>query len=99
MLKPNLLIKASSSSSLNTLGFGLPYCSNGVMVPASTNPKRIYIKSVELENGDLKETEVWDCTEEEHESNGWGVIPTACKDALGVYASPDHLEIDPSEYA
>ena len=74
------------------------YEANPEYTPASTNPKRIYIKSVELENGDLKETEVWDCTEEEHESNGWGVIPTACKDALGVYASPDHLEIDPSEY-
>ena len=39
LLKPNLLIKASSSSSRNTLGFGFPYCLFGVIVPTSTNPK------------------------------------------------------------
>ena len=39
LLKPNLLINAWSSTSLNTLGFSFPYCFNGVTVPTSTNPK------------------------------------------------------------
>ena len=38
LLKPNLFIKASSSTSLKTLGLGLPYCFRGVTVPASTKP-------------------------------------------------------------
>ena len=38
LLKPNLLIKALSSSSLKTLGLGLPNCAFGVTVPTSTNP-------------------------------------------------------------
>jgi len=33
------LINALSSTSLNTLGLGLPYCSKGVIVPTSTKPK------------------------------------------------------------
>ena len=33
------MIRASSSSSLNTLGFGFPYCGSGVIVPTSTKPK------------------------------------------------------------
>ena len=39
LLKPNLFIKASSSSKRNILGFGLPYCFKGVIVPTSTKPK------------------------------------------------------------
>ena len=39
LLNPSLLIKASSSSNLNTLGFGFPYCGFGVIVPTSTKPK------------------------------------------------------------
>ena len=38
LLNPNLFINASSSSSLKTLGLGLPYCLRGVTVPASTKP-------------------------------------------------------------
>ena len=33
LFKPSLLIRASSSTSLKTLGLGFPYCSNGVTVP------------------------------------------------------------------
>jgi len=33
------LITALSSSNLNTLGFGLPSCGKGVIVPISTKPK------------------------------------------------------------
>ena len=58
------------------------YEANPEYSPASTNPKRIWIKSVEQENGDLHETEVWDCTEEEHESNGWGFIPKECVEVI-----------------
>ena len=36
LLNPNLFINASSSSSLKTLGLGLPYCLSGVIVPTST---------------------------------------------------------------
>ena len=32
-------MRASSSTSLKTLGLGFPYCSNGVTVPTSTKPK------------------------------------------------------------
>ena len=39
MLNPNLLINASSSSNLNTLGLSFPYWLLGVTVPTSTNPK------------------------------------------------------------
>ena len=39
LLNPNLLISAWSSSKRNILGFGFPYCFNGVTVPTSTNPK------------------------------------------------------------
>ena len=38
LLKPNLLIKAWSSSSLKILGFGFPNCFLGVTVPTSTKP-------------------------------------------------------------
>ena len=38
LLKPNLLINASSSTNLKTLGLGLPYCLRGVTVPTSTKP-------------------------------------------------------------
>ena len=38
-MNPNLFIKASSSSSLNNLGFEFPYCFKGVIVPTSTKPK------------------------------------------------------------
>ena len=38
LLKPSLLIKASSSTSRKTLGFGFPYCFKGVTVPTSTKP-------------------------------------------------------------
>ena len=38
LLKPNLLISASSSSNRNTLGFSFPNCLRGVTVPTSTNP-------------------------------------------------------------
>lgn len=71
---------------------------NPEKAPSLSNEKRIYFKSEEKENGDLHQTEVWNCTEEEHESNGWGVIPADVVDALGCYATSDHLEIDPSEY-
>ena len=39
LLKPILLIKASSSGSLNNRGLGLPVCGFGVIVPTSTKPK------------------------------------------------------------
>ena len=39
LLKPSLLIRASSSTSLKTLGLGFPYCWRGVTVPTSTKPK------------------------------------------------------------
>ena len=38
LLKPSLLIRASSSSSLKTLGLGLPNWGFGVIVPTSTKP-------------------------------------------------------------
>ena len=38
LLKPNLFIRASSSSSLKTLGLGLPNWGFGVIVPTSTKP-------------------------------------------------------------
>ena len=38
LLNPSLLIKASSSSNLKTLGFGFPNCDLGVIVPTSTKP-------------------------------------------------------------
>ena len=38
MLKPNLFISASSSSSLKTLGLGLPNWGFGVIAPTSTKP-------------------------------------------------------------
>ena len=39
LLNPSLFIRASSSSNLNTLGLGFPYCGLGVIVPTSTKPK------------------------------------------------------------
>ena len=41
LLNPSLLINASSSTNLKTLGFGFPYCFKGVIVPTSTKPKPI----------------------------------------------------------
>ena len=38
LLNPYLLIKASSSGSRKTRGFGFPGCGNGVTVPISTLP-------------------------------------------------------------
>ncbi len=38
-MKPSLLIRASSSINLKTLGLVFPYCFNGVIVPTSTKPK------------------------------------------------------------
>tara|TARA_Y100001935_G_scaffold68387_1_gene57289 strand:+ start:4341 stop:4550 length:210 start_codon:yes stop_codon:yes gene_type:complete len=37
--KPNLLIRALSSSNLKTLGLLFPYCDSGVTVPISEKPK------------------------------------------------------------
>ena len=60
--------------------------------------KKLLIKAVQTAEGHVHTTEVWDCTDEEHDSNGWGVIPQALQDEKGIYATPDHLEIDPAEY-
>ena len=38
LLNPSLLIKASSFSNLKILGFGLPNCFLGVIVPTSIKP-------------------------------------------------------------
>ena len=67
---------------------------NPQYAPGVTNEKRIKQKFVDLDGGGWMSTEVWDCTEEEHESNGWGVSPQAVKDALGMYQTTDHLDME-----
>ena len=71
---------------------------NPDLAPTSDNPKKLLVKAVQTAEGHVHTTEVWDCTDEEHDSNGWGVIPQTLQDEKGIYATPDHLEIDPAEY-
>ncbi len=92
------IFKSYITPNMTTVDLVAYFDANPEMAPTSANPKKLMIKAVDLEDGSVHTTEVWDCTEEEHESNGWGVIPSDLVDAIGVYATPNHLEIDESEY-
>jgi hypothetical protein len=67
------------------------YSANPDLAPTAANPKKIEIKT-EMRGADLVSTEVWDCTEEEHDSNSWGDIPAQVVTDLGTYSTTDHIE-------
>ena len=64
---------------------------NPEYAPTANNPAKIDVRT-EMRGDDLVTTEVWDCTEEEHDSNGWGDIPAQVVEELGCYSTTDHIE-------